>query len=114
MQFIAIVIVLIIFIILLIISSVWQLKTAGINVKDFWDFINANQRLDDLYVFAKKYNKMSPNEQVMYLNEAEKIFEAFDKVPKVVWEEEYEKFSKVLDTYKDIKVTNWSNKVEKN
>ena len=39
--------------------------------------------------------------------EAEKVFNAFDKVPKIIWEEEYDKYSEVLDTYKNIKVLRW-------
>ena len=57
--------------------SVMQIKLLGIKVKDFWDFIEANQMLDKLYCFAKQYQSMSPQEQVIYLSEAEKIFNAF-------------------------------------
>ena len=39
--------------------------------------------------------------------EAEKVFNAFDKVPKMIWEEEYDKYNDVLDTYKNIKVLRW-------
>ncbi len=39
--------------------------------------------------------------------EAEAIFNAFDKVPDALWEEDYDKYMKVLDTYKDIKVLRW-------
>ena len=58
-----------------------QIKLAGMQIKDFWGFIEANQMLDKLYHFAKQYQNMSPQEQVIYLAEAEKIFLAFDKVP---------------------------------
>jgi biopolymer transport protein ExbB/TolQ len=88
--------------------SVMQLKLAGLNVKDFWSFIEANQMLDKLYNFSKKYEKMSSQEQVIFLMEAEKVFDAFDKVPKIIWEEEYEKYMDVLNTYKDIKVLRWA------
>lgn len=88
--------------------SIMQLKLAGIKVKDFWSFIEANQMLDKLYAFSKRYEKMSPQEQVIFLMEAEKVFNAFDKVPKMIWEEEYEKYKDVLDTYKDIKVLRWA------
>ena len=63
--------------------------------------------LDRLYVFAKKYEKLSSQEQIIYLSEAEKIFEAFDKVPEELWEEEYEKYAEVLRKYKDIKMLRW-------
>ena len=63
--------------------------------------------LDKLYVFSKKYEKMSPQEQIIFLMEAEKVFQAFDKVPSIIWEEEYEKYQNVLNTYKDIKVMRW-------
>lgn len=91
----------------LIIYAVMQLNLAGINVKDFWTFIEANQMLDKLYAFSKKYQKMSPQEQLIFLMEAEKVFNAFDKVPKLIWEEEYYKYTDVLNTYKDIKVLRW-------
>ena len=91
----------------LILYAVMQLKLAGLNVKDFWSFIEANQMLDKLYAFSKKYQKMSPQEQIIFLMEAEKVFTAFDKVPKMIWEEEYDKYTDVLNTYKDIKVLRW-------
>ena len=51
---------------------------------------------------------MSPQEQVIYLSEAEKIFNAFDKVPDELWEEEYDKYKEVLTKYKDIKMLRWA------
>lgn len=92
----------------LILYAVMQLKLLGIKVKDFWDFIEANEMLDKLYRFAKQYQKMSPQEQVIYLSEAEKIFIAFDKVPKELWDEEYEKYKQVLRKYNDIKMFRWA------
>ena len=87
--------------------AIMQIRLLGIKVKDFWDFIEANQMLDKLYRFAKQYQSMSSQEQVIYLSEAEKIFTAFDKVPEELWEEEYEKYKQVLKKYKDIKMLRW-------
>lgn len=108
MELMMIIYILIFIVFALIAYSILQLRLAGLNVKDFWSFIQANQMLDKLYVFSKKYEKMSPQEQIIFLMEAEKVFNAFDKVPKVIWEEEYEKYSNVLNTYKDIKVLRWT------
>ena len=80
----------------LILFAVVQIKLAGMQIKDFWGFIEANQMLDKLYRFAKQYQNMSPQEQVIYLAEAEKIFLAFDKVPNELWEEDYQKYKEVL------------------
>jgi hypothetical protein len=88
--------------------AILQIKLIGINVKDFWGFIEANQILDKLYRFAKYYEKMSTQQQILYLSEAEKVFDAFDKIPNVLWEDEYEKYSKVLEKYKEIKVLRWA------
>lgn len=88
--------------------SVMQIKMAGIQVKDFWSFIKANELLDELYVFAKKGGNLSPQEQVIFLMEAEKVFDAFDKIPSMLWDEEYQKYSEVLNKYKDIKVLRWA------
>ena len=107
MELMTVIYILILVIMALILYAVMQLKLAGINVKDFWSFIEANQMLDKLYVFSKKYEKMSEQEQVIFLMEAEKVFNAFDKVPKIIWEEEYEKYTDVLETYKNIKVLRW-------
>ena len=87
--------------------AVMQIKLAGMNVKDFWSFIEANQTLDKLYQFAKKYEKLTVQQQIIYLKEAEEIFDAFEKVPSIIWEEEYEKYNEVLDRYKDIKMMRW-------
>ncbi len=100
--------ILIFLIVTLILFAITQIKLLGIKVKDFWDFIEANQMLDKLYRFAKQYQSMSPQEQVIYLAEAEKIFTAFDKVPEELWDEEYEKYKQVLKKYNDIKMFRWA------
>ena len=88
--------------------AVMQIRLAGLTVKDFWSFIQANQDLDKLYRIAKKYDNMSQQEQVIFLIEAEKMFRAFEKVPDMLWEEEYDKYSDVLNKYKDIRVMRWA------
>ena len=64
--------------------------------------------LDKLNRFAKQYQNMSPQEQVIYLAEAEKIFLAFDKVPNELWEEDYQKYKEVLKKYNDIRMIRWA------
>lgn len=92
----------------LVLFAVAQIKLAGMKVKDFWGFIQANQTLEKLYRFAKRYEKLSAQEQLIFLNEAEKVFTAFDKVPDALWEDDYQKYIDVLDKYKSIKVMRWS------
>lgn len=92
----------------LIALAVFQIRMAGIKVKDFWSFIEANEMLDKLYHFSKTADKMSGQEQVIFLMEADKMFHAFEKIPEILWEEEYEKYAKVLSTYKDIKLLRWA------
>ena len=108
MNLLIIIYILIFAIFVLISFSVFQIKSAGMKVKDFWSFIKANQTLDKLYEFSKKYEKLSPQEQIIFLSEAEEFFSAFDKVPDMLWEEEYQKYMDVLDKYKNIKVSRWS------
>ena len=88
--------------------AVMQLKLAGIKIKDFWSFIEANQTLDKLYDFSIRYEKMSPQEQIIFLMESEQVFKAFDKIPSILWEEDYQKYISVLNTYKDLKVIRWA------
>ena len=110
MKGIGILIYILVFIIFALIAyAVLQIKMFGMNVKDFWSFIEANQTLDRLYEFSKKYEKLSIQEQLIYLKEAEEIFDAFDKVPNALWEDEYEKYNTVLEKYKDIKMLRWAN-----
>ena len=96
----------------LFILAVIQIKLAGMKVRDFWSFIEANQILDKLYKFARRYERLDINTQLVFLIEAEKVFEAFDKVPNMLWEEEYQKYMEVLNTYKDIKMLRWEAKDE--
>lgn len=88
--------------------AIMQIKLAGINVKDFCGFIKANQILDELYVFVKRKSELSAQEQVIFLMEAEKVFNAFEKVPSLLWDDEYQKYIEVLDKYKDLKVLRWA------
>lgn len=92
----------------LVLYAIMQIKLVGLTVKDFWTFIEANQSLDKLYSICKNYEKMTSQEQVIFLTEAEKVFTAFDKVPEAIWEEEYTKYVDVLNAYKDIKVLRWA------
>ena len=54
--------------------------------------------------------KMKNNEMGVIWDDLkrEKVFDAFGKVPDMLWEDEYQKYMDVLDKYKDIKVTRWS------
>ena len=108
MALLTIVYVLIFVIFALVIYAVMQIRMFGMKVKDFWGFIEANQMLDKLYIFAKQYERMTPQEQIIYLTEAEKIFKAFDKVPDELWEEEYDKYKEVLSKYNDIRMLRWT------
>lgn len=99
--------ILIFIIITLITVAIMQIDMAGIEVKDFWSFIKANEELDKLYLFSKKYNKMSPQEKIIFLQETEKMSNAFEKIPSIIWEDEYSKYRDVMDTYRDIKVDRW-------
>lgn len=109
-EFIAIVFILFMVILFLTVLAISQIKMAGMNVRDFWSFIKANETLDKLYAFSKKYDKLSPQQQIIFLVEAEKIFSAFEKVPDALWEEEYTKYMEILNKYKDIKLVRWESK----
>lgn len=105
--FIVIVFVLVLIIISLIVFSVYQIKMAGMNVYDFWSFIKANDTLDKLYAFSEKYDKLTPQQQIIFLREAESIFNAFEKVPDALWEDDFQKYDEILNKYKDIKMLRW-------
>ena len=107
MEAIVVIGILIFIIITLLMVAIMYLNMAGIEVKDFWSFIKANEDLDKLYLFSKKYNKMSPQEKIIFLQETEKMSNAFEKIPSIIWEDEYSKYRDVMDTYRDIKVDRW-------
>ena len=107
MEAIVVIGILIFIIITLIMFAIMQINMAGIEVKDFWSFIKATEELDKLYLFSKKYNKMSPQEKIIFLQETEKMSNAFEKIPSIIWEDEYSKYRDVMDTYRDIKVDRW-------
>ena len=88
-----------------------QIKVAGMKVKDFYSFIEANQMLDKLYRFAMQYQNMSPQEQVIYLAEAEKIAIAcIERLSENPWEDKEDIESAIdsvmiYDTLEDLDVT---------
>ena len=103
----AVIYILVFIVFTLVAFSVMQIKLAGMNVKDFWTFIKANEILDELYMFTKKSGCLTPQEQVIFLMEAEKVFTAFDKIPNIIWEDEFKKYDEVLKKYKEIKIERW-------
>lgn len=72
MAILTIIYILVFIIFALIAYAILQIKMFGMKIKDFWSFIEANQMLDKLYKFARQYENMSPQEQIIYLAEAEK------------------------------------------
>ena len=97
MEFLAIILALSSITMILTIMAVYQIKRAGMSVTDFWSFIKANELLDKLYAFSEKYDRLSPQQQILFLQESEKIFDAFGKVPDALWEEEYNKYMEILN-----------------
>ena len=108
MEFLAVIYFLAFTIFALIALAVFQIRIAGIKVKDFAGFIQANEMLDKLYKFSKRYNLMTPQEQIIFLAEAEKVFDAYDKIPSIIWEDEYRKYSEVLQAYQNIRMSRWT------
>ena len=51
--------------------------------------------------------KLTPQQQILFLSEADEVFDAFRKVPDALWEEDYEKYMEILNKYKDIRITRW-------
>lgn len=104
---IVVICILITIILFLTLLAVFQIKMAGMEVKDFVTFIKANDTLNKLYAFSIKYDQLTPQQQVLFLQEADTIFDAFGKVPDALWEEEYPKYMEILNKYKDIKIKRW-------
>ena len=44
--------------------AILQIRLFGINVKDFWSFIQADQTLDRLYDYSKRYEYLTPQQQI--------------------------------------------------
>ena len=85
-----------------------RIKASGMHVRDFLEFILAINDLDYLYIYSKSNTKMNETEQINFLREAEKVFSKFEKIPSMIWEDEYEKYSQVLETYRSIRMSRWS------
>ena len=66
MAILTIIYILVFIIFALIAYAILQIKMFGMKIKDFWSFIEANQMLDKLYKFARQYENMSPQEQIIY------------------------------------------------
>lgn len=77
MGIIVIIYVLALIIVALIVFSIMQIKVAGMNVKDFAEFIQANQILDDLYEVTKKYERMDRKRKISIFNGSRKSIFSF-------------------------------------
>ena len=84
---------------------IYNIKMAGMEVNDFWDFIKSVEKLKKLYAFSKIYENLDIQEQIIFIKEAEQVFSAFEKVPTKLWEDEYQKYMKVLNRYQKEKLT---------
>ena len=89
---IVIICVLVTIILFLTFIAIYQIKMAGMEVHDFVSFIKANDTLNKLYAFSIKYEQLTPQQQVLFLQEADTIFDAFGKVPDALWEDDYQKY----------------------
>lgn len=86
---------------------VYNIRMAGMEVNDFWDFIKSTEKLKKLYAFSKVYENLDIQEQIIFIKEAEQVFSAFEKVPTKLWEDEYQKYMKVLNRYQKEKLKYW-------
>lgn len=86
---------------------IYNIKMAGMEVNDFWDFIKSVEKLKKLYAFTKIYENLDIQEQIIFIKEAEQVFSAFEKVPTKLWEDEYQKYMKVLNRYQKEKLKHW-------
>lgn len=86
---------------------IYNIKMAGMEVNDFWDFIKSVEKLKKLYAFSKIYENLDIQEQIIFIKEAEQVFLAFEKVPTKLWEDEYQKYMKVLNRYQKEKLKHW-------
>ena len=86
---------------------IYNIKMEGMEVNDFWDFIKSVEKLKKLYAFSKIYENLDIQEQIIFIKEAEQVFSAFEKVPTKLWEDEYQKYMKVLNRYQKEKLKHW-------
>ena len=86
---------------------IYNIKMAGMEVNDFWDFIKSVEKLKKLYAFSKIYENLDIQEQIIFIKEAEQVFSSFEKVPTKLWEDEYQKYMKVLNRYQKEKLKHW-------
>ena len=110
MALIGISMVLMIIISALVVFALYQVKLAGMDVQSFYEFILANARLQKLYEFVQTYEKISLKDQMLFLDEAKAVFDAYEKVPTGLWEEDYNKYIRVLERYQKIRNNSWKNK----
>ena len=110
MDFMGMIYLLLFTIAILIGTAIFQIRMAGIKIKDFIGFIQANEMLDKLYKFSKRYNLMSPQEQIIFLSEAEKVFKAYDKILLLFGKTSIVNIQKF---YKHTKILEWIGGVEK-
>ena len=72
MEFLVVIYILIFVVFALVATAILQIRMAGIKVKDFWGFIQANELLDKLYKFAKRSKTLTPQEQIVFFGRSGK------------------------------------------
>ena len=65
------------------------------------------RRIRQTISILKKVQQNVATRKNNFLTETEKMSNAFEKIPSIIWEDEYSKYRDVMDTYRDIKVDRW-------
>ena len=81
--------------------------TSGLTWKDVFEYIDASSKLYELEIKAKKSDKMSWNQQLLFMQDAEKMFKAYDKMPDVIKSNEYAEYKDIVDAYQRIRCLRW-------
>lgn len=90
--------------------TLYNVNQAGMSANTFYNFILANVKLHKLYKFTLKYEKLTREDQLLFINEAKEVFDIYDKVPTLLWEEDYNTYMVVLDRYQKLRQEAWKNK----
>lgn len=84
-----------------------NIYTEGLTWSSIFKFLNATIKLDELAKQSNYYRNFNKEQRDNFLKDSQEVFDSFEGMPRMLWEEYDVTYSKLIDIYKSIRMLKW-------